>query len=327
MSSAVSSSSTCSLHPSGEEPRVQWEHPGDTPWWGSVPCRSSPTPAQASTSPGHLKVQPTWASIKLPDSVEYSVNQILSCYCCLWFTGNEAAALDFPPRRQEIKLINSAKRWKIPYGKGLGLGVLCVWVHTCMCRYVCTRVCAADSLINMEPLERSEQRCRELRGAWRSQDLKSERRWRQKVGQVPLFLGKRWDCLRRGCPQMKGLLRGPWGRPVEPAALTPLPAQERTSRGAGGCVMWCGALMLTVLLARVSLGMCGGPSCWWCSWGQDTTGTAPLSTFINEKVAGKTPLEVSGPQVSWPSTHLSALCEGQTQWASCSIRGYKDQDF
>lgn len=36
--------------------------------------------------------------------------------------------------------------------RGLGLGVLCV--------YVC--VCAADSLINMEPLERSEQRCREL---------------------------------------------------------------------------------------------------------------------------------------------------------------------
>lgn len=32
---------------------------------------------------------------------------------------------------------------------------------------------------------------------------------------------------------MNGLLRGPWARPVEPAAMTPLPAQEQTSGGAG----------------------------------------------------------------------------------------------
>lgn len=136
------------------------------------PAAPPPAPAQASMSPGHLKVQPTWASIKLPDSVEYGVNQVLSCYCCLWFTGNEAPALEFPPRRQEIKLINSAKRWKIPYGKR-------GWVWECRVStyvYVYICVCAADSLINMQPLERSEQRCRELRGAWCSQDLESERR-------------------------------------------------------------------------------------------------------------------------------------------------------
>ena len=47
----------------------------------------------------------------------------------------------------------------------------------CVCMCVC--VCAADSLINMEPLERSEQRCRELMGAWHSQDLGSSNRTRK----------------------------------------------------------------------------------------------------------------------------------------------------
>ena len=78
--------------------------------------------------------------------------------------------------------------------EGLGLGVrcVCVWcvcvcvvcvcvVCVCVCVYVCVcaRVCAADSLTNMEPPERSEQRCRELRGAWHSQDLGSSNRTRK----------------------------------------------------------------------------------------------------------------------------------------------------
>ena len=69
--------------------------------------------------------------------MEYGVNQELSCYCCFWFTGNEAPALDFPSRRQERKLIDSAERWKIPYGKR-GWGWACC---VCVCVYVCVCVC------------------------------------------------------------------------------------------------------------------------------------------------------------------------------------------
>lgn len=108
--------------------------------WGHT-LGEDQSPAQASTSPGHLKVQPTWASIKLPDSVEYGANQVLSCYCCLWFTGNEAAALEFPPRRQEIKLINSAKRWKIPHGKRGWGWECCVCEYICVCVDTCVHAC------------------------------------------------------------------------------------------------------------------------------------------------------------------------------------------
>lgn len=152
---------------------------GTHPWCGFCPLQLLPLPtAQASTPPGHLKVQtPGQASSYW--TLEYGVNQVLSCYCCLRFTGNEAPALDFPSRRQEIKLINLAERWKIPYGKRGWGWECCVCTYVCVyiCVYIC--VCVHSVWINMEPLERSEQRCRELRGAWRSQDLGSSNRTRK----------------------------------------------------------------------------------------------------------------------------------------------------
>lgn len=76
----------------------------------------------------------------------------------------------------------------------------------------------------------------------------------------PAVLGEEMRLPEERLSADEGPPEGSLGQAVEPAAMPPLPAQKRTPRGAGVCVMWCGALRLIVLLARVSLGMCvGGP--------------------------------------------------------------------